>query len=101
VAGLKAKLSGGGTGADTVGECQGLVLVGLGVTGTGLLHRSCLPCHGSPRSLYCLNGVSTAAGQDHYNIGHKPPDGILLVGYKRLHLDIRYPSRIKKCQEQY
>lgn len=36
--GLKPQLTSGDTGIRTVSECQGPGLVGLGVTGTGLLH---------------------------------------------------------------
>lgn len=39
LAGLQIQLSGGGTDNDTLGECQGLILGGIGVTVTSLLHR--------------------------------------------------------------
>lgn len=49
--------------ADSLGQSQRFVLIGLGVAGAGLLHRVCLSCHGSHRAVYRLTGCPLELGK--------------------------------------
>ena len=60
---MEAELFGSLTDADSLGQSQRFVFVGLVVAGTGLLHRFCLFCHGSPRAVYRLTGCPLGLGK--------------------------------------
>lgn len=71
LAGLKLQFTYGGPDNNKmVSECQGLIIVDLGATGTGLTHRCCLPCHEAPCSVTTKTGWTTAPKPDHFVCSH-------------------------------